>query len=131
MMHSSTWWGSRSARFTASRTTMAPSCGALRSAKLPWNRPTGVRHPAMMTTSSKPAINLLLHELRSTIIDVRNREKFEIPMGSLALEMCGCRETRECLTTSGDTFSREFIGVPASTAEAVLEEFLLRLTSGD
>src|SRR5437660_2057452 len=57
IMHSSTCVASSSARFTASRTTIAPNCGALRSLRLPWNFPTGVRHPEMMTTSSKAAMN--------------------------------------------------------------------------
>src|SRR5579864_47423 len=57
MMHSSTWAGSTPARLTASRTTIAPSCGALNSDRLPWNFPTGVRQPEMMTTSSNEAID--------------------------------------------------------------------------
>src|SRR6202049_1894408 len=63
MMHSSTSFGSSPARFTASRTTIAPSCVALRSERLPWNFPTGVRQPEMMTTSSLAAIHVLLCRL--------------------------------------------------------------------
>ena len=51
MMHSSTCFASTFARFTASRTAIAPSCTALNSVSDPWNFPTGVRTPEIMTTS--------------------------------------------------------------------------------
>src|ERR1700686_4730965 len=63
MMHSSTCSGSSRARATASRTTTAPSRVALKSERLPWNFPTGVRQPEMMTTSPKAAIHVLLCRL--------------------------------------------------------------------
>ena len=63
MMHSSTCSGSSRARATASRTTTAPSWVALKSERLPWNFPTGVRQPEMMTTASKAAIHVLLCRL--------------------------------------------------------------------
>src|SRR6266850_4430330 len=123
MMHSSTWLDSMLARFTASRTTMAPSWGAVRSDRFPWNLPTGVRHPEMMTTSSKPAINLLLHELHPTIIDVRNEEKFEIPTAT-TLHATRERSTIHAgFSSSGNAFSPRFISTPTSRAEVVLEEF--------
>jgi hypothetical protein len=39
------------ARFTASRITCAPSCGAVRPASAPWNFPIAVRQALAMTTS--------------------------------------------------------------------------------
>src|SRR3954469_24171363 len=51
MMHSSTFTASTFARLTASRTAIAPNCTALKSDSEPWNLPTGVRTPEMMTTS--------------------------------------------------------------------------------
>src|SRR5262244_2676967 len=77
MMHSSTCLGSRLARFTASRTTIAPSCGALKEDKLPWNFPTGVRHPEMITTSSNAAIYELLQTFRGSYYRCARRRKDE------------------------------------------------------
>src|SRR3954469_10172478 len=51
MMHSSTAAGSMPARRTASRTAMAPSCGAEKSFSDPRNLPVGVRTAATMTDS--------------------------------------------------------------------------------
>jgi len=51
MMHSSTDAGSIPARRTASRTTIAPSCGAVNSFRDPRNFPIGVRTAETMTTS--------------------------------------------------------------------------------
>ena len=49
MMHSSTIAGSMPARRTASRTTSAPSCGAVKSFSAPRNLPVGVRTALTMT----------------------------------------------------------------------------------
>ena len=49
MMHSSTVAGSMPARLTASRTTSAPSCGAVSSFSAPRNLPVGVRTAETMT----------------------------------------------------------------------------------
>src|SRR6185369_17706722 len=51
MMHSSTRAGSMPARRTASRTTIAPSCGAEKSFSDPRNLPVGVRTAETMTDS--------------------------------------------------------------------------------
>src|SRR5262245_28645412 len=51
MMHSSTAAGSMPARATASLTTSAPSCGALKSFRPPRNLPVGVRTALTMTVS--------------------------------------------------------------------------------
>jgi hypothetical protein len=48
------------ARLTASRTTMAPSCGAVKSDSEPWNFPIGVRTADTMTTSSMKAMDVKL-----------------------------------------------------------------------
>src|SRR5438270_10375923 len=77
MMHSSTVLGSRLARFTASRTTRAPSCGAVRSDRLPWDFPMGVRQPEMITTSSKAAITVLLKRFRTFHYRCVEEEKSE------------------------------------------------------
>src|SRR5688572_10677112 len=52
MMHSSTIAGSMPARRTASRTTRAPSCGAVKSFRAPRNLPVGVRAAERMTVVS-------------------------------------------------------------------------------
>src|SRR5215472_18208674 len=74
MMHSSTCAGLRLARFTTSRTTMAPSWVALRSDKLPWNFPTGVRQAEKITTSSRagmgPSSERVHSHYRSFTFDV-------------------------------------------------------------
>src|SRR5581483_2951648 len=51
MMHSSTISGSMPARRTASRTTMAPSWGAVNPLRRPRNLPVGVRTALTMTDS--------------------------------------------------------------------------------
>src|SRR3954463_16051984 len=51
MMHSSTAAGSMPARRTASRTAMAPSCGAVNSLREPRNLPVGVLTAETMTDS--------------------------------------------------------------------------------
>src|SRR5581483_7097356 len=51
MMHSSTIAGSMPARRTASRTTIAPSCGAANDFSAPRNLPVGVRTAETMTDS--------------------------------------------------------------------------------
>src|SRR3954467_14877302 len=51
MMHSSTAPGSMPARRTASRTAMAPSCGAVNSFSDPRNLPVGVLAAETMTDS--------------------------------------------------------------------------------
>src|SRR5918993_5388065 len=51
MMHSSTIAGSIPARRTASRTTIAPSCGAVNSLREPRNLPVGVRTAETITAS--------------------------------------------------------------------------------
>src|SRR5262245_27024006 len=51
MMTSSTWSGARPARATASFTTIAPSCGAVKPLRLPRNLPVGVRTAERMTAS--------------------------------------------------------------------------------
>src|SRR6188508_759092 len=51
MMHSSTAAGSMPARRTASRTAIAPSCGAVKSFRDPRNLPVAVRAAATMTAS--------------------------------------------------------------------------------
>src|SRR5579871_1887018 len=51
MMHSSTMAGAMPARRTASRTTIAPSCGAANVFSAPRNLPVGVRTAATMTAS--------------------------------------------------------------------------------
>ena len=51
MMHSSIFAGSTPARFTASRTTRAPSCGEVYDCSEPWNLPMGVRTAETITTS--------------------------------------------------------------------------------
>src|SRR5438105_12915108 len=51
MMHSSTLAGSMPARRTASATTSAPSCGAVKSLRAPRNFPVGVRTAETMTES--------------------------------------------------------------------------------
>jgi len=52
MMHSSTDFGSISARRTASATTFAPSCVAENGVSPPWNFPMGVRTALSMTAES-------------------------------------------------------------------------------
>src|SRR5579863_7727023 len=88
MMHSSTCAGSTPARFTASRTTMAPSCGALKSDKLPWNFPTGVRQPEMITTSSKEALdqapaNISLPHYRTCEAGIAHLQPFQQDLASM------------------------------------------------
>src|SRR5215472_686642 len=51
MMHSSTIAGSMPARRTASRTAIAPSCGAVNDFSAPRNFPVGVRTAETMTLS--------------------------------------------------------------------------------
>src|SRR5262252_491530 len=51
MMHSSTASGSTPARRTASATTSAPSCGAVKPLSVPWNFPVAVLTALAMTTS--------------------------------------------------------------------------------
>src|SRR5688572_2830953 len=63
MMHSSTEAGSMPARATASRTTSAPSCGAVKSFRPPRNFPVGVRTAETMTDSR------ILTILRTNLLD--------------------------------------------------------------
>src|SRR5262249_27118920 len=53
MMHSSTTDGSTPARRTASATTSAPSCGAVKPFSAPRNRPVAVRTALTMTASCR------------------------------------------------------------------------------
>src|SRR5215472_9983232 len=103
MMHSSTSPGSMAARFTASPTAIAPSCGALKSERLPWNFPTGVRQPDRITTSSKEAMKRAPEKnLTSSIIDAARRELLR-------------RRTRPCALeeTSEHSRSRALVTPPA------------------
>src|SRR5690242_5127411 len=68
MMHSSTDAGSMPARRTASRTTIAPSCGAVNSFRVPRNLPVGVRTAETMTDSR---ITLSRHGVGGARIDSR------------------------------------------------------------
>src|ERR1700681_2908862 len=59
MMHSSTTVGSMPARRTASATTSAPSCGAVKSFNAPRNFPVGVRTALTMTDSTMIGFRVL------------------------------------------------------------------------
>src|SRR5207247_2133408 len=65
MMHSSTRAGSIPARRTASATTSAPSCGAVKSLSAPRNLPVGVRTALTITESRIPVLAFTFGVLRS------------------------------------------------------------------
>ena len=71
MMHSSTIAGSMPARRTASATTSAPSCGAVKSLSAPRNLPVGVRTALTMTTSRSHAFGIGLTRRCVAILDAR------------------------------------------------------------